>query len=216
MDGFLSSIGALALVALMIYILCIALDMYKDKQREKSKLKKHAFLGEDMSDSKDKKTTIEQKKVVEANESKLTESKRKELIMDRVYSYKYEDSIYRIFSPYAVENKNAFSEHQKWLCDTSLELNFVSYELGRILLMSEYQAIDLLREFKEHHLVEWTLAPYSREYNCSMGDLLIYHWDIISKNDKNFSSWIDSHNDIELKESVEKRRKHYLTVKNRF
>ena len=214
MDGVLSTIGSCALIAFIFYIFHIVSSEYEDKERKKRDLEKYAFSGEDISNPKDRKIIIERRKEVEANIAKNKEDEKKELIMNRVYSYKYEDAIYRIFAPYAVENKDVFSNEQKWMCYTSLNLSFVSYELGRILSMSEHSAIDLLREFKDNHLVEWTINPDTRDYDCSMGYLLLYHWDIISKNDKNFSSWIDSHDDIESKESVEKRRKQYLFVNN--
>ena len=54
----------------------------------------------------------------------------KEKIISRTFSYKYEEMIYEIFSPYAELVKRPF-EKSKWVVDETLEKWFVIKEIER-------------------------------------------------------------------------------------
>ena len=214
------------IAAIFIYVTVI-LPKKENKDKENRNLAKYVStkygididtassqeIKEFLSDPAVRKEAEERKKIDIQNRAKYEDQKHKKLVTQRVYSYKYEDIIYKIFAPYAYKTNDPFSKHQSWMVNTSLEFSFVAYELSRILNMGEPCAVDLLREFAQNGLVDTSEEPHSYYLYCSMGSLLLYDWDIISKNDKNFSSWIESHlADIEPRYKVEERRKEYIRI----
>ena len=145
------------------------------------------------------------------NKAKYEDQEHKKLVLQRAYSYKYEDVIYKIFAPYAYNSNDPFSKRQRWMVSTSLEYSFVAHEVACILKMAETHAVDLLKEFAQNGLIDTHEVPHSYYLYCSMGSLLLYNWDVISTNDHNFSDWIETHLlEIEPREKVEERRKEYI------
>lgn len=145
------------------------------------------------------------------NERKAAEEdkKRREDIIKRTYSYKYEDVIYEIFAPYRREHRVVL-DGRKWEVVESLENEFVIHEISRILNVDIEEARRLFKEFEDNDLIDVGFGRnLSRGRKCSMGNLLQYHWNIISNSDKNFSKWIEEHPNIESVESVNKRRAPY-------
>ena len=48
---------------------------------------------------------------------------------------------------------------------------------------------------------------------CCIGHILTEQWDIITQNDNNFSIWMESHPDIESKDSADRRRDKYNLIR---
>ena len=173
----------------------------------------HEEIADFLSKPGVRKEAEERRNFLQKKRQEFEDQQKKALIVHRVYSYKYEDVIYEIFAPYAKNNMDINTYRQRWTVDVYLEFSFVAYEMSHILRISESSANDLLREFAENGLVDTSTQPHSSYLYCSMGCLLLYNWDIISKHDKNFSSWIDSHFfDIEPREKVEERRKEFIRI----
>ena len=68
-------------------------------------------------------------------------------------------------------------------------------------LIDELVQNNLIYEYGD--VVDW-------KKKCSLGYLLAYEWDIISRFDNNFTKWMDAHPNREEKESAEKRRKEVI------
>ena len=138
------------------------------------------------------------------------EKERKEAIVKRVFSYKYENVIYEIFSPYARKGGGGSFRRQRWTIDLIyFEDEFVKSEISRILNIPYSDAAKLFEEFLDNQLLMHSFG----QTKCSVGNILTEQWDVITKNDNNFSIWIDSHPNIESKESVDKRREKYSLIK---
>ena len=138
------------------------------------------------------------------------EKERKEAIVKRVFSYKYENVIYEIFSPYARKGGGGSFRRQRWTIDLIyFEDEFVKSEISRILNIPYSDAAKLFEEFLDNQLLTHSFG----QAKCSVGNILTEQWDIITKRDNNFSIWIDSHPNIESKESVDKRREKYSLIK---
>jgi len=138
------------------------------------------------------------------------EKERKEAIVKRVFSYKYENVIYEIFSPYARKGGGGIFRRQRWTIDLIyFEDEFVKDEISRILNIPYSDAAKLFEEFLDNQLLVHSFG----ETKCSVGNILTKQWDIITKTDNNFSIWIDSHPNIESKEIVDKRREKYSLIK---
>jgi hypothetical protein len=136
----------------------------------------------------------------------------KEKIISRTFSYKYEEMVYEIFSPYAIQVKRPF-EKSKWEVNESLEKEFVKKEIQRILQITDIEASKLLDELIKNKIIYESGVCVDWKKSCSLGYLLAYEWDIISKTDNNLSKWMESHPIIESKESANKRREEVIKKK---
>ena len=131
------------------------------------------------------------------------DKERKEIIEKRVFAYKYENLIYGIFAPYAVIPKTSgLFRRQRWTVDVDLEDEFIKNEISRIQHISYSDAAKIFEELMDNQL----LMHLNYKHKSCVGVTLTDNWDIISKKDANLSVWMDSHLDIESKESVDKRR----------
>jgi len=138
------------------------------------------------------------------------EKERKEAIVKRVFSYKYENVIYEIFSPYARKGGGGIFRRQRWTIDLIyFEDEFVKDEISRILNIPYSDAAKLFEEFLDNQLLVHSFG----ETKCSVGNILTKQWDIITKTDNNFSNWMDSHPNVESKDSIDKRREKYSLIK---
>ena len=231
MEDFLSGIGFLAILGGILYLITHSLQKKEDREKDNEDLFKYTYISDDKFDkSISRAKNIEKilsvpgvKKEAEERKRKGIEimaqdedRMRKEKILKRTYSYKYEDVVYEIFSPYAVKEENPWMEKKygKWRIYKSIDKYFFRSEIARILNISEDEASELMFYFDKNDLIEITTIPNTWKQACSLGHLLEYDWDIISKQDKNFSLWIDSHQSIESKESFESRQKEYINNNN--
>ena len=138
------------------------------------------------------------------------EKERKETIVKRVYSYKYENVIYEIFSPYARKGGGGSFRRQIWTIDlVYIEDEFVKNEISRILNIPYSDAAKLFEEFLDNQLLTHSFG----QTKCSVGTILTEQWDVITKSDNNFSIWMDSHPNVESNNSVDKRREKYSLIK---
>ena len=150
------------------------------------------------------------KKINDNERTKDEAEKRKEFIKKRVYSYKYENVIYEIFSPYARKGGGGIFRRQRWTIDLIyFEDEFVKDEISRILNIPYSDAAKLFEEFLDNQLLVHSFG----ETKCSVGNILTKQWDIITKTDNNFSNWMDSHPNVESKDSIDKRREKYSLIK---
>ena len=140
------------------------------------------------------------------------EKERKEAIVKRVFSYKYENVIYEIFSPYARKGGGSgIFRRQSWTIgiDLYLEDEFVKNEISRILNIPYSDAATLFEEFLDNELLMHSFGMTK----CCIGHILTEQWDIITQNDNNFSIWMESHPDIESKDSADRRRDKYNLIR---
>ena len=152
------------------------------------------------------------KKINDNERTKDEDEKRKEFIKKRVYSYKYENVIYEIFSPYARKGGGSgIFRRQSWTIgiDLYLEDEFVKNEISRILNIPYSDAATLFEEFLDNELLMHSFGMTK----CCIGHILTEQWDIITQNDNNFSIWMESHPDIESKDSADRRRDKYNLIR---
>lgn len=135
------------------------------------------------------------------NESE--DKERKENIIKRVFAYKYENLIYEIFAPYARQPKfGGGFKYQRWNIDIDLEDEFIKSEISRILCVPNDDAAKIFKELLDNLL----LCHINYKNKSGVGHILTREWDIISRNDMNLDRWMESHQNVESKESVDKRR----------
>ena len=229
MEDFFSGIGFIAVVGAIIYFLALNSEKKADEKRENEELFRYVGGSENFDEKLSRSENIK-KRLKEPGVRKYAEEqramgmkiraeeedkRRKEKILNRTYSYQYEDLIYEIFSPLAVMEENKFmaKDYGKWRVHRSMDRFFFLSEISRILNVSEDEAIELLFQFEKHDMIDISNIPNTWKKACSMGNLLAYDWDIISKQDKNISVWMDSHPNVESKESFERRHKEFVDNK---
>ena len=84
--------------------------------------------------------------------------------------------------------------------------------MERILKISYVDAFKLFNEFLKNELV--VVHSFTNSgLNCYMGSLLYKDWDIISKHDKNFSTWMEEHPEVESIDSFKKRMNDFIKEK---
>ena len=221
MDGILINLGLMAVIAVVLYMIAMSYQKSEDEAKEDADLFKY-IKGKDkkfdknmsrsnikriLSNPETRRYAEEQRQKAIQKTEAYEDKRRKELILKRTYSYQYEDVVYEIFAPLAVKEKNAqlAAERGGWHVSKSLDKAFVQNEIARIMKISDEDASNLLFEFKENKMIKILNIPPKLNNACFMGDLLLYQWDIISKQDKNISKWIGTHPDRENEDSFNKR-----------
>ena len=223
MNEFLSGIGFMAIMAAIIYLLLQHDKKRMDKIVENEKMFSHIGEEGDLDDTLPRHKAIEKalsqpgvRKAAEEIEKQLQRNRainesneRKEKIIKRTFSYKYEDLVYEIFSPYAQLKKYPHEPH-KWDVNEMLEKWFIVKEIERIQHITENEAYKLIDELIQNNLIYEYGDAVDWKKKCSLGYLLSYEWDIISRFDNNFTKWMDAHPNREERESAEKRRKEVI------
>ena len=204
MNDFLSGIGFMALMAAVIYLLLQHDKKRMDKIVENEKLFSHIGEEDDLEDTLPRHKAIEKalsqpgvRKAAEEIEKQLQKNRamnesneRKEKIIKRTFSYKYEDLVYEIFSPYA-ELKKYPQEPHRWDVDEMLEKWYIVKEIERIQHITENEAYQLIDELIKNNLIYEYGGSVDWKKKCSLGYLLAYEWDIISRFDNNFTKWME-------------------------
>ena len=147
------------------------------------------------------------------NRAKNEDLDRKRDIERRVYSYKYEELIYHIFSPYAQKREKYPRGKWEWWITKGIDREFFCYEISRILNVSYDNACRLLSEFEKNGLISLSKRPHSLSTDCWPGYILSMKWNIISEYDNNFNRWMDSHINIESEENFNKRMELFLKTR---
>ncbi len=229
----LAAFGLLCLIIIIVYIINYNHNIKYEKDRDNIELLKYidfpVYLNYDKNSSEGKKELrrilsnpdirkrAEERRKEDYRKKQYEEDlKRKDLILKRTFSYKYENVLYEIFAPYATPRKYE-NNGQKWgfTYEIRLENNFVIKEIIRLLKISIEDAKILFKEFNKNDMLVihkknvpngTVLGEWVRTGRCSLGNLLIYDWNIISNHDMNLSKWIEQHPIRESKDSVDKRR----------
>lgn len=230
MEGFFSSIGVCTIIAGVIYLLIRSSEKKEDRERENEDLFKYTYRSErnfdkTISRAKNIEKVLSQpgvrreaeerrkkgRQIIAADEDR----RRKDKILKRTYSYNYEDLIYEIFSPLAVleENSSMAKKYGKWRIHNSIDKFFFQSEIARILRVTDEEAGDLMFQFEKNDLINISTIPNTWKHTCGLGTLLEYDWNIISNQDKNISTWMDSHPNVESKENFEKRQNDFVQNK---
>lgn len=232
MDLF-SSLGVLCILAIIFYLLLSGISAKDQKDRDNIDLAKYIdrsiYLPHPVDSAEGKKelrrilSDPEIRKKAEAKrqderekKQKEEDLKRRELIIKRTFSYKYENILYEVFAPYATKRVIEY-DGQKWelRLGKTLDNVFVISEISRIAGLPKDKATELFEDFVKNdmleiglkHINDYTvLGKWVRDERCSLGNLLLYDWNIISNEDMNLSKWIEMHPDRESKDSVDKRR----------
>lgn len=225
MDEFLSVIGFIAISAIILGLVIYFTNNYSDKLDEERKENKELFkyvrndydFDPNLSDYENIKKILSNPKVRREAEEERRKSLRiraaneerdkKNKILKRVFSYKYEELLYQLFSPFACKMDKPY-RGQQWEIRGSIEADFIRAEISRIQNITYSEASQLLNEFIDNNLIE--LRKSNGFFYCHMGYLLYYDWDVISKEDQNFSSWMDSHPQVESSENFKKRENEFL------
>jgi len=131
---------------------------------------------------------------------KEADLRRKDLIIKRTFSYKYENIVYEIFAPYARKRSVSYNG-QSWEVKPGMKLDndFVISEISRLLDLPFEKANELFWEFEENDMISvrnrYDTDTPKKEDRCGFGYLLGYEWNIISNEDMNISKWIEQHHD---------------------
>ena len=133
------------------------------------------------------------KKNKKEQEDRFNDMQRKPKIEMRVYSYKYENMIYEIFAPYAKKEDGEPIDNPKYRFGY-INNDVVKKEIARILTLPASDADRLFDEFVQNRMLDVIEVrdkngKWCKGGTCTMGPLLEYEWDIISKYDMNFSKW---------------------------
>lgn len=165
-----------------------------------------------LSDPAVRKKAEKERDRYEEEERKREIQKRKKGIIDRCFSYEYEDLLFEVFAPFANRDRTplAIAYCKEWEHHESLEVEFVLNEIIRISKVSNEEANQLITKFIKHRLIK--LSP--NEQKCCLGDVLVDYWNIVSGDDMNLTRWIQQHPERESRASAEIRRKPFYIVES--
>lgn len=222
MEDFFIFIGIIAIGVVVLCLIYVGLQEKDDKKKENEEL--FQYVGdEDEFDNKLSRAENIEKKLSEPgvrqkaeeirkqalrNRAKNEDNWRKEQILKRTYSYQYEDVVYEIFSPLAT--KSSICKGQTWAIQGGIDADFFRGEVLRILNVSPNEAYRLTDEFAQNDLIKIMTPPDSWREHCYIGELLYYRWDVISKYDKNFSTWMEAHPNVEKRDNYIQREKEFI------
>lgn len=214
----LAAFGALCLIALVVYFIVSGMNAKDAKDKDNIDLSKHLNhtihtvnpvdtyegkreLRKILSDPEVRKNAEERRAAYNEEKQKEADLKRKDSIIKRTFSYKYEDVVYEIFAPFAYKVQYDY-KGQYWHIGEMLPKAFVISEISRILDLPNEDADQLLSAFIEHDMISDCLCD---EGMCEFGSLLDYNWDIISSQDMSLTKWIEQHPNRETKETAKLR-----------
>ena len=212
----------MAVIAVIVFMIVMFFQKNEDEVRENADLFKylkgrendfdknlprHKNIKKILSDPETRKYAEDLREKAIQRSEVCEDSRRKELILKRAYSYQYEDVIYEIFAPLAVKERNPqiAAERGGWAVFKPIDKAFFQSEVARIMKISDEEASFFILEFMKNEMIRVINIPDKINNACFMGDLLKYQWDIISKQDKNVSKWIESHPNREDEDSYYER-----------
>lgn len=229
----LAAFGALCLIALAFIFIVSSMNAKDQKDKDNIDLSKyldgsrHTYkpidsyegkkeLRKILSDPEVRRKAEERRNEDIKRKQKEADLKRKDTIIKRTFSYRYEIILYEIFAPYA-RKKNIEHNGQIWEIPfgKTLENSYVISEISRLLALSSEEANKLFWEFEKNDMLHvdneyiengTILGERVKSDRCSFGSLLQYDWNIISNEDMNLSKWIEQHPDRESKDSADQRR----------
>lgn len=216
----LAAFGALCLIALVLYFIISSMNAKEIKDRDNVDLSKHldrtihtvnsvnSYEGKKelrkiLSDPEVRKKAEERRTAYNEEKQKESDLRRKDAIIKRTFSYKYENVVYEIFAPFAYKVQYDY-KGQYWHIGEMLPKTFIISEISRILEIPNEDADQLLSVFIENDMISGCLAE---EGMCELGSLLEYDWDIISSQDMSLTKWIEQHPNRETKENAKLRIK---------
>lgn len=202
----LAAFGALCLIALLFYFVVSGMDAKDKKDKDNIDLSKHldgtihtvnpidSYEGKKelrkiLSDPEVRKKAEEKRAAYIEEKQKEDDLKRKDTIIKRTFSYKYENVIYEIFAPFAYKVQYDY-KGQYWHVNEVLSKDYVLSEICRILAITNEKATQLLSCFIENDMISDCLCEKGM---CELGPLLEYQWDIISPQDMSLTKWIEQH-----------------------
>ena len=214
----LAAFGALCLIALVFYFIVSSMNAKDTQDKDNIDLSKHldrtihtvnpvdSYEGKKelrkiLSDPEIRKKAEERRAAYNDEKQKEADRKRKDTIIKRTFSYKYENVVYEIFAPFAYKVQYD-CKGQYWHISEVLPRVFVISEISRILDIPNEDAGQLLSAFIEHDMISDCLFEKGM---CEIGSLLEYNWDIISSQDMSLTKWIEQHPNRETKESAKLR-----------
>ena len=214
----LAAFGALCLIALVFCFVVSSMNAKDTLDRDNIDLSKHLDstihtvnpvdsnegkkeLRKILSDPEVRKRAEERRATYNEEKQMEADLKRKDTIIKRKFSYKYENVVYEIFAPFAYKVQYDY-KGQYWHISEALPKVFVVSEISRILEIPNDNAVQLLSDFIEHGMISVCLFE---EGMCEFGSLLEYNWDVISSQDMSLTKWIEQHPNRETKETAKLR-----------
>lgn len=131
-------------------------------------------------------------KIDEENQYRFTEAEKRDLIKHRVLAYDYEDMLFQIFAPFAIEKKG------EWI-PTGLSNEFV------VKRISEIKGISNEESLKIYEMLIKNSVLHDKQDNSKIGKLVFLSfmlrddsmsnsdWKIISDTDMTFNKWMERH-----------------------
>lgn len=137
---------------------------------------------------------------IKANEKEKQkeDERRKRKIINRVFSYNYEETIYEIFSTKAIL-LDEYPKGNPTFSTPYLSVDYVVDEMARLLGISDSASKALFLELAKKKILYLPVKKdnngknYIESGKCGIGDLLLHDWDVISKYDLNFNRWMATH-----------------------
>lgn len=211
---FLSAIGILALIALAFFL--FALKDQKDRQETErlrqllagdimkvteferywkahSDLSYENALRKFFSEPGRMQKAEQDKRERDELHHKIEERQKKDNTIKRVFSYKYEDFLYSLYSPFATYS----SSREEWDLPYNSLLH-ESYIIHRLKDAGYNNASDLYYEFINKGLID--LDRKTRK--CRLGAVLDLYANVVSDEDNNLDKWIKTNGQAMTKEEL--------------
>lgn len=230
MESTLSAIGALAIIAFVLFLFLSNedkkkheadyyekfLDLGDESRLFKSFYYKHTNLSREQALRKfysdEANHSRAQKLMDDHNERKkeLDDKQKKEYTIKRVFSYQYEDFIYSLYSPLAI-----YRVMTGWMCDFEpLPRNYIIKKLAEHQHLNNEQAHSLFEKFVENELISGDIGERFRKNknecdNYDMGLTLTVFVHVVNDSDMDINKWIEKNGQSMTREELEKELRDY-------
>ena len=230
MESTLAAIGALTIIALVMYLLLSNedkkkhdaeyfekyLDLGDESRLFRSFYNKHTNLSREQALRKfysdEANYSRAQKLMDEHNEWKkeFDDKQERKYTIKRVFSYQYEDFIFSLYSPLA-----SYHVMTGWTCSLkSLPRNYIIKKLAEHQHLNNEQARSLFEKFVENELISGDIQEtFSKnKYECDnydMGLTLTMFVHVVNDSDMDINKWIEKNGQSMTKEELEKELRDY-------
>lgn len=136
----------------------------------------------------------------------IDDNEHKRNVVNRVFAYDYEETIYEIFSKRAYYFEPKYPTEKIEFRAHSIKQDDFIKELSLKLHITQKEANELFIKFLNKQIIyKW------KNDECSIGYTLTLYWNVVSQNDLNFHRWMEAHPEIEaekinLEEIIKNKR----------
>ncbi len=183
---------------------------FQDFQEKHEDYSEAKALRKFFSNWRNLKKAYEEERKKEEVLDKMDDMVHKTNVANRVFAYDYEETIFEIFSKRAYYFAPEYPTEKIKYYGYSIKKDVFIAELSSKLKLTKDEADKLFMQFLNKNIIS-----KAKNDDCSIGYTLGINWSVVSKNDLNFTRWMEAHPEIkaecrnmdEVKAIIAKKKK---------